>query len=54
MLMPNDVCPICETKLDSQNVLRKEWLEDKPVKLDQAGRAICKKCADWLENTEWD
>lgn len=54
MVLKNKICPICETILDAQNVSRKEWLDDKPVKLDHAGRAICKKCADWLENTEWD
>jgi len=42
--MLNKTCPICGAKL----------LEDEAIKLDYAGRTICPKCADWLENTEWD
>jgi len=54
MVKPNAICPICESKLTEQNVARKDWLESKPIKLDYAGRAICKDCAEWIENTEWD
>jgi hypothetical protein len=49
----NDLCPICKTQLNPENVSLREC-SDKTVKLDQAGRTICKKCAEWLENTEWD
>ncbi len=43
--MRNENCPICGAELAKQ-------LQDE--NMDYAGRAICTKCADWLENTEWD
>lgn len=54
MVLLNEYCPICQVKLDKYNINRKKWLQDKPIKLDYAGRAVCTKCAEWIENTEWD
>ncbi|WP_347488960.1 hypothetical protein ABDB91_17500 [Desulfoscipio sp. XC116] len=54
MTMPNKICPICQAQLNGDNVSKKNWLEEKPIRLDYAGRAVCQKCADWIENTEWD
>jgi len=52
--MINEACPICGAHLAKQNGSLKERLKEGSIKLDYAGRAICTKCADWLENTEWD
>ncbi|SFR09708.1 hypothetical protein [Desulfoscipio geothermicus] len=54
MTLPNEHCPICEVQLNEENVARKDWLQDKPVRLDYAGRVLCEKCARWIDNTEWD
>jgi hypothetical protein len=50
----NHCCPICNNELTGENVATKYWLEHKPIRLDYAGRIICQKCADWIDNTEWD
>jgi hypothetical protein len=54
MVLTKVICPICETELNTENISRKDWLAEKPIRLDYAGRAVCQKCADWIENTEWD
>jgi ssDNA-binding Zn-finger/Zn-ribbon topoisomerase 1 len=54
MTKTKQICPICGSELTEQNVARKYWLHNKPLRLDYAGRVTCQKCMEWIENTEWD
>lgn len=54
MTVLNKRCPICGVELGEHNISRKYWLKSKPIRVDAAGRALCQKCAEWIDNTEWD